>query len=317
MADYTSEGAKLIFALRDLYSSKPGIKASVRNELVARIIKLIINESQMEQSQGFGDPVGEGISYNIRSPIIIPQEGVSLLALTVPSVILHYGAKCVGAFCHALSQIKDEEASSNLNPITERINTILAENTANEERFEKFNNIKLWFDNKERRDDYGDVVKLINADHVATMLINNMPFTRIISESNKKKYKNNLIKSIQKLNFLFFISNFYYDALYYIFPERFEYNDNYINKLFKIIQNCIPVTESSAEYGFQSAKTLADNTGVSSSDLPVATGVSSSDLPVATGVSSSGLPVTTGVENSGGKNTRRRKSHKKQNQKRI
>jgi hypothetical protein len=298
MGDYTSEGATLIYALRDIYSSKRGEKAPVRNELVARIIKLIINEDIMEQSQGFGNPVNEGIGYNIRVPIIIPQGGVSLLALTAPSVILHYGAKCLGAFCHALSRITDDEAFINLRTITTNINinTIIAENAGNAAIFGTFNNIKTWFDNKERRDDDGNVVKVIvNADYVATMLITNMPIIRNISDSNMEKYKNGLIKSIQKLNLLFFISNFFYDTFYYIYPQIFEYNDDYINKLFEALYKCIPVTESSAEYVVSTDINLEDNTGVSSTNLPVA------------------IPFG----RKGGKNTRRCKSRKKQNQKRI
>ena len=47
LLDTTSNGAKLIDALRDLYSSKSmkgSEKATKRNELVVRIIKLVLNE---------------------------------------------------------------------------------------------------------------------------------------------------------------------------------------------------------------------------------------------------------------------------------
>jgi len=246
MSDFTSEGARLIYALRDIYSSKwmKGSKKAIeRNELVARIIKLIINEDIYEQQQGFGNPVREGFGYNIRAPIIIPHGGVSTLALAAPSFFAHHVAKCVGAACHALRRISDEDAFTNLCDITTNINT---ENT---ERIKTFNDIKIWFDDKRKfiiNDVYDDYENDVNSRTFARRISNDIIGLNNIVETRYENYINGLIHSIQNFNLLFFISNFFYDTLYYSISnteDKFKYNGEYIDNLFKSLNNQVSYFE--------------------------------------------------------------------------
>jgi hypothetical protein len=290
--DYTSDGAKLIGALRDLYSSKAvkgSIKAEVRNELIVRIIKLIINEFKFEQEQGYGNPVQEGLGYKVRVPIKpINPEVISLLTLSLPSFLLNKVVQCVGAVCNTVRTISDNDAFENLRAITQNI-----ANT-NTKITQKFDLIKEWFDRKE------NIIAV--ADSIAETLINEMLNYNYISKNiNPNLYILGLKKSIKKLNLLFFISNFFYENLLYNHPNTvLEFNDVYINKLFDILMRHIPYINANAEYIPITAYSVSNDSTTNSTDSTL--------VPVA-------------VKVPGGKNTHRRKSHrkthKKQNQKTI
>jgi hypothetical protein len=305
MFDHKTKGAKLIYALRDIYSSRwmrGSEKAIKRNELVVRIIKLIINEDRISQEQGFGKPENEGFGYNIRVPILIPENLISAMFFAIPARVIHHGSKCLGAVCHAVRTITDDEAFRNLRYITSNIN-IDAENA---ERIETFNNIKKWFDDK--TNDY--IVR--NYKLFTTMLTNRMDNNRNIPIENIPKYKEYLVDSIKKFNLLFFISNYFYDTLLYnsdYTNDKYKYDDNYINMLFQTLNQFIhklyPVTVTNLDENV--VKVNTDDSHIKES---------------LNNTNDSINKVLIATENSrGGKNTRRhksqRKSHKKTNQKPI
>ena len=151
--DNTSNGAKLIIALRDLYSSKSmkgSDKAIKRNELIVRIIKLIIDEPKIFRENS---PNLSGYQHKVRSPIIPPTtipllDAIFGFTVTLPSIILNAFGQCVGNLCNLARTITDEEAFENLKKITSYI-TIRENNKETIKRFEYYNNIKDYFDDKQ------------------------------------------------------------------------------------------------------------------------------------------------------------------------
>jgi hypothetical protein len=146
-SDNTSNGAQLIVALRDLYSSKSikfSTKARNRNELIVRIIKLLIDEPKMLLEV---DPNSGGYQHKYRTPIILPpdipaSDVIFLPSITVPLYILNFLGQCAGNLCNVFRGITDEDAYTALHDITRTIGFTQAGQTL----FERYNVLKEFFD---------------------------------------------------------------------------------------------------------------------------------------------------------------------------
>jgi len=194
--DNTSDGAKLIIALRDLYSSKSmkgSDKAIKRNELIVRIIKLIIDEPKMfrENSPDLG-----GYQHKVRSPIIPPTtipilEPIFGFTVTLPSMILNAFGQCVGNLCNLARTITDEEAFENLEKITRDINSY------NQEVFEYYKSVKGYFDDKQK----------VPSLKIAKSLLNKLN----VSHLNHKLLEPYIDMLIQRHSLLYFISSLNYE----------------------------------------------------------------------------------------------------------
>jgi hypothetical protein len=146
--DTTSKGATLIIALRDLYSSRSirgSNKARNRNELIVRIIKLLIDESKMFRQI---PPDLPGYQFKFRLQIPPPDipplvKVIFVGTISYLSFLLSGVRQCVGNLCNAFRLTTDEEAYNALSKNTNTIGFTQASQTL----FERYNELKDYFDN--------------------------------------------------------------------------------------------------------------------------------------------------------------------------
>jgi hypothetical protein len=236
--DTISLGAKLIAALRDLYSSKSmklSAKAMNRNELILRTIKLLINEPKMfrETSPNLG-----GYQHKYRIPVI-PPPNIPLLdiivgySITIPSGIANFVGQCVGNLCNISRTITDEDAYSKLKNITEKIN-YSHDGVGYSNRYAE---LKTFFNDK----------NTVPSRDIAVALIKELKLFGFV-ESKEEEEKNFMMQNdiyvlyidrlIKNNDLLYFISTLIYDLD--VLGQDVEYDDEYI-------RNCIGAIEDVKE----------------------------------------------------------------------
>jgi hypothetical protein len=229
LLDTTSNGAKLIDALRDLYSSKSmkgSEKATKRNELVVRIIKLVLNEPSIFRQHEIS-PVNAGYQHKFRVPIIParinPLMYIEAYGLTLPSFILNTLGQCAGNVGNICRKITDDEAYENLRTVTSKIE--FSEN--GQKLFDLYNNVKEYFDDDKR---------IVNSKEIARILFKKLFNSKLDTYfgSNGDGFKDDIHVKIQTNKLLYFISILYY----YIVGEwqqELEYDDNYTRHILETI----------------------------------------------------------------------------------
>jgi hypothetical protein len=246
--DNKSNGAKLIVALRDLYSSRSiwgSKKARTRNELIVRIIKLLIDEPNMFRQI---PPNLPGYQFKFRPPIILPPriplvDGIFAISITYLSFLLNEFRQCIGNLCNVARYITDTDAYAALTTITETIGFTQADQTG-QPLFECYNELKDYFDkntnvsNEEYKKIAVELLETIvpyvrlrrNNDGVPINRHEHDKYLENISESRAS----NIVNLIKKKKLLYFISDLNYDlALSGIF---IDYDDDYIRRCLDAIK---------------------------------------------------------------------------------
>jgi hypothetical protein len=224
----TSNGAKLIDALRDLYSSKSmkgSEKATKRNELVVRIIKLVIDEPSIFRQHKIS-PVEAGYQHQMRFPVILPKERSLLFpiegyALMIPSLIFNTLGQCAGNVFNICRLISDDEAYENLRTVTSEIK--FSEN--GQPLFDLYNDVKGYFDSKD----------IVEFNPIARIIFKKL-FNSNIDANYSGKFEPSIAHLIQRTTLLYFISILYY----YIvgqWQQKLEYDDNYTRHVLETIRD--------------------------------------------------------------------------------
>lgn len=230
LLDTTSDGAKLIDALRDLYSSKSmkgSQKATKRNELIVRIIKLVINEPSILRQHKIS-PVDAGYQHQMRFPVILPTERSLLFpiegyALMIPSLIFNTLGQCAGNVFNICRLISDDEAYENLRTVTSKIE--FSKN--GQQLFDLYNDVKGYFDTKDSVD--------FNPNPIARIIFEKL-FKSKIDANYSGKFEPRIANLIKHTTLLYFISILYY----YIVGEwqqELEYDDNYTKVILETIRD--------------------------------------------------------------------------------
>ena len=230
LLDTTSDGAKLIDALRDLYSSKSmkgSQKATKRNELIVRIIKLVINEPSILRQHKI-PPVDAGYQHQMRFPVIQPTERSLLFpiegyTLYLPSLILNTLGQCAGNVGNICRKITDDEAYENLRKVTSEIK--FSENGT--KLFNLYNDVKGYFDTKDSVD--------FNPNPIARKIFQKL-FNSNIDANYSGKFQPGIAHLIQRTTLLYFISILYYDIVGE-WQQELEYDDNYTRHILETIRD--------------------------------------------------------------------------------
>ena len=228
LLDNTSDGAKLIDALRDLYSSKSmkgSEKATKRNELVVRIIKLVLDEPSIFRQHKIS-PVDAGYQHQMRFPVIQPTERSLLFpiegyTLYLPSLLLNKVGQSVGNAANIFRLISDDDAYKALRKVTENIK--FSENGT--KLFDLYNNVKEYFDSKD----------IVDFNPIARIIFEKL-FNSNIDANYSGKFEPRIAHLIQHTTLLYFISILYY----YIVGEwqqELEYDDNYTRHILETIRD--------------------------------------------------------------------------------
>ena len=249
--DNTSNGAKLIVTLRDLYSSRSfwgSKKARTRNELIVRIIKLLIDEPKMFRQI---PPNLPGYQFKFRPPIILPPpiplvNVIFAISITYLSFLLNDFRQCIGNLCNAARGITDTDAYAALETITLTIKFTQSGQTGQtgQTLFECYNELKDYFDkntnvsNEEYKKIAVELLKTIVPYVWLRYNNNDEPINRHehdkYLENISESRASNIVNLIKKKKLLYFISDLNYDlALSGIF---IDYDDDYIRRCLDAIK---------------------------------------------------------------------------------